>query len=192
MHALADASRHLIPAFWFTWLAIWLVSARNTKRARTREPLRQALANRIPVLLGAAMMASAAWLPMVLGERFLTGPAAPAIGTVLVFGGLAFAVWARWQLGRNWSSAVTVKESHTLITSGPYRWVRHPIYSGMVLALFASALAIGEPRGFIGAALILAGFVVKLLAEEAYMRATFPRDYADYCRRTARLIPGVF
>jgi protein-S-isoprenylcysteine O-methyltransferase Ste14 len=192
MSALAEASRHLIPAFWFIWLAIWIAASWSVKRTQMPEPLRQALANRIPVLLGAVMLMAPGWLPDALTGRFLWGPDGPALGTLLVFAGLAFAMWARWHLGRNWSGTVTVKEGHTLIQSGPYRWVRHPIYSGMVLALFGTALAIGEPRGFIGAGLILLGFVVKLLVEEARMRDTFPREYDNYCRRTARLIPGVF
>ncbi|HWB48878.1 MAG TPA: isoprenylcysteine carboxylmethyltransferase family protein [Stellaceae bacterium] len=192
MDRLAYASLYLIPAFWVTWLAIWLAGSWNVKRTQVREPLGGALANRLPVLLGALMLAAPAWQPALLTQRLLWGPAGPAAGTVLVFAGLALSVWARWHLGRNWSSTVTVKEGHTLIRSGPYRWVRHPIYSGMVLALFGSALAIGAPRGFIGAGLILLGFVLKLLAEEARMRDTFPREYAAYCRQTARLIPRVF
>jgi protein-S-isoprenylcysteine O-methyltransferase Ste14 len=192
MQPLAQASLYLIPVFWLAWLAIWIGASWGVKRTRTREPFRDAVVNRTPVVLGAAMLAAPGWLPEVLTQRFLWGPDGPAFGTLLVFAGLAFALWARWHLGRNWSSTVAVKEGHTLITSGPYRWVRHPIYSGVVLALFGTALAIGEPRGFIGAGLILLGFVIKLLGEEARMRGTFPSEYDAYCRRTARLIPGVF
>jgi protein-S-isoprenylcysteine O-methyltransferase Ste14 len=192
MQNVAEASLYLIPVFWLAWLAIWIAASWGVKRTRTPEPLRDALVNRAPVVLGAAMLAAPGWLPDALTGRSLWGPDGPAFGTLLVFAGLVFAVWARWHLGRNWSGTVAVKEGHTLITSGPYRWVRHPIYSGMVLALFGTALAIGQPRGFIGAGLILLGFVIKLLGEEARMRDTFPLEYDAYCRRTARLIPGVF
>ncbi|HUI34638.1 MAG TPA: isoprenylcysteine carboxylmethyltransferase family protein [Stellaceae bacterium] len=191
MRQFAEASRYLIPAFWLIWLAIWIAASARVKRAQSREPARSAILNRAPVLIGAAMLAAPQWLPAALTHRFLTGATPPAIGTLLVFAGLAFAVWARWHLGRNWSSAVVVKEGHSLIRSGPYRLVRHPIYSGMVLALFATALAIGEARGFIGAGLILFGFIVKLRAEEERMHETFP-EYDDYARHTARLVPGVF
>jgi protein-S-isoprenylcysteine O-methyltransferase Ste14 len=85
-----------------------------------------------------------------------------------------------------------VKVGHTLITSGPYRSVRHPIYSGMTLALVGSALATGAPYGFVGLALILFGFLVRVGQEEALMRETFPGEYDDYSRHTARLIPGVY
>jgi protein-S-isoprenylcysteine O-methyltransferase Ste14 len=191
MNALAELSRYLIPVFWLLWLAVWGAAARNVKSTEWRESWASAMANRLPVVLGAAMLASPAWLPPIFARRLIAGPEAPVLGTLLVAAGLGVAIWARWHLGRNWSAAVTVKHGHTLIRNGPYRFVRHPIYSGMVLALCGTALATGETRAFIGAALILAGFVLKLLAEEARMRDTFP-EYADYSRHTARLIPGVF
>ena len=192
MNALADASRYLIPVFWLVWLLVWGAAARNVKPTARRETRREAIANHLPVLVGAAMLATPAWLPGILTHRLVTGPDSPALGTVLVAIGLGFAVLARWYLGRNWSAAVTVKQDHTLIRNGPYRFVRHPIYSGMVLALFGTALATGEPRAFIGAALILLGFILKLRLEEARMRETFPAEYDEYARHTARLIPGVF
>jgi len=144
------------------------------------------------VVIGCALLVFPRMVPAALNRPVLpAGPAAPFCGVVLVAAGLVFSVWARWHLGRNWSGEVTVKEGHTLIRTGPYRWLRHPIYTGILLALLGTALAIGAARGFIAAALILAGFVVKLRVEEARMRETFP-EYADYCRRTARLVPGVF
>jgi protein-S-isoprenylcysteine O-methyltransferase Ste14 len=139
------------------------------------------------------MLLAPRWLPASLTHRFVpAGPGPAFFGTALVLAGLVFSVWARWHLGRNWSGIVTVKQGHTLIRSGPYRFVRHPIYTGLLLALAGTALAIGAAYGFIATALIFIGFVVKLEAEEARMRETFPAEYADYCRRTARLIPGVF
>jgi protein-S-isoprenylcysteine O-methyltransferase Ste14 len=191
MVRLAEWSRMLVPVLWIGWVGVWAAAARRVKPTEWRESAASAFANRAPVLLGAAMLATSEWLPAALTRRLVTGPEPAVFGTLLVAAGLAFSVWARWHLGRNWSAAVTVKEGHTLIRSGPYRFVRHPIYSGMVVALLGTALAIGEARAFIGAALILVGFVLKLRVEETRMRDTFP-EYADYCRHTARLIPGVF
>jgi protein-S-isoprenylcysteine O-methyltransferase Ste14 len=192
MREIAELSRTLIPVFWAIWAVGWLISAIGIKRAQWRESRATAIWNRAPVVLGMIMLLRPQWLPAALTYRFVPPePELPALGTILVFLGLLFALWARAHLGRNWSGAVTVKKGHTLITSGPYRWVRHPIYSGVLLALFGTALAIGEARGFIATALILIGFVIKLMVEEARMRETFA-DYADYCRHTARLIPGMF
>lgn len=192
MRTPADPALIVIAALWLVWIVLWLAAALNVKRARWRENRWTALWNRAPVLLGAALMIWPRLAPAALRRTLLPdGPVLPALGTALVLAGLLFALWARWHLGRNWSGEVTVKEGHTLIRSGPYRLVRHPIYSGLVLALVGTALAIGTACGFVATALILAGFVVKLQVEEARMRETFP-DYAEYCRRTARLIPGVY
>jgi len=133
------------------------------------------------------------WLPAPLTKRLLTEGSGLALGALLlVIAGMLFAYWARVHLGRNWSGEVIVKVGHTLITSGPYRWVRHPIYGGMTLALVGTALAIGAPYGFIALALILFGFLVRVRLEEALMRDTFPGEYDRYSRHTARLIPGVY
>ena len=190
---IAEASRYLIPALWLIWAIGWTAGAFRVKRTRWRETRGSAVYNRVPVLLGVVMLLRPQWLPAGLTRRFVPpSPELPALGTILVFLGLVFALWARWHLGGNWSGTITVKEGHTLITTGPYRWVRHPIYTGMVVALLGTALAIGAPYGFVGTGLVLLGFIVKLSVEEARMRETFPAEYADYCRHTARLIPGVF
>ncbi|HXP03262.1 MAG TPA: isoprenylcysteine carboxylmethyltransferase family protein [Stellaceae bacterium] len=193
MTQLAEVSRHLIPVFWAIWLAGWLIAAIGVKRTQWRESRATAIYNRAPVLLAVVMLVRPQWLPAALTYRFVPGgPELPAFGTIFVLGGLLFAAWARVHLGGNWSGAVTVKQGHTLITSGPYRWVRHPIYTGMLLALVGTALAIGAAYGFVATALILIGFILKLQVEEARMRDTFPADYDNYSRHTARLIPGVF
>jgi protein-S-isoprenylcysteine O-methyltransferase Ste14 len=192
MRTIADASLVVIAGLWTAWIALWLAVAFNVKRTRWRENRWTALWNRVPVLLGAALLIWPRLAPAVLSRPILpAGPALPVLGAALVLAGLVFALWARRHLGRNWSGDVTVKEGHALIRSGPYRLVRHPIYSGVVLALAGTALAIGSALGFVATVLILIGFVIKLQVEEARMRETFP-DYADYCRRTARLIPGVY
>jgi len=192
MYAIAEASRSVILALWAIWIILWIAAARNVKRAEWRENRRTAIWNRAPVLLGVAMFVWPPLSPAALNRPILPGrPELPSLGMFLVAAGLLFAVWARWHLGGNWSGTVTVKENHALITSGPYRLARHPIYSGILLALIGTALAIGSARGFVATALILVGFVIKLRVEEARMRDTFP-EYADYCRRTARLVPGVF
>jgi protein-S-isoprenylcysteine O-methyltransferase Ste14 len=192
MTRIAELSRYLIPALWIVWIVGWLAAAGNVKRTQWRESRREAIFNRAPVLIGMVMLLAPHWLPAALTRRFVPlGAELAFVGLVLVAAGLLFAGWARWHLGRNWSGTVTVKEAHTLIRSGPYRLVRHPIYSGIVLALVGTALAIGSLGGFIAVAFILVGFILKLQVEEARMRETFP-EYADYCRHTARLIPGVF
>lgn len=189
MDSITELSRYLIPALWLIWIAGWWIAARDVKPAHWQETRREALVNHGPLVLG--MMLMMVPVPGLSQHLLPAGPAVPFAALVLTALGLAFACWARWHLGGNWSAGVTVKEGHTLIRSGPYRWVRHPIYTGIDLALLGSALLLGSPRGFLGAALIMLSFVIKLRAEEARMRETFA-DYDAYSRRTARLIPGVY
>ena len=184
--------RLAIGALWSVWVVGWLVAARNVKRARWREPAATRALHALPLLLCAALLIARRWLPPALSARFApSGSGLPLFGAVLVVGGLSLTFWARWHLGRNWSGWVTVKDGHTLTRTGPYRTVRHPIYSGLLLALVGTALAIGEWRGALAVAFALLGFVLKLRIEEARMHATFA-EYADYCRQTRALIPGLW
>jgi protein-S-isoprenylcysteine O-methyltransferase Ste14 len=183
----------LIVALWIVWLVVWTAAAFFVKRTQRKEPLGTMLIERVPVVVGMLVLIRPHWLSPVLTRRFIAeGPGIALLALVLVIAGMLFAYWARVHLGRNWSGEVMVKVGHSLITSGPYRSVRHPIYSGMTLALVGTALATGAPYGFIGLALILFGFLVRARLEEALMRETFPAHYDDYARRTARLIPGVY
>jgi protein-S-isoprenylcysteine O-methyltransferase Ste14 len=193
MDRITALSNTLIIVLWVIWLAVWTAAAFFVKRTRIKEPLGTVLYERVPVIIGMVMLVRPQWLPASLTKRLFTEGSGLALGAlVLVIAGMLFAYWARVHLGRNWSGKVIVKVEHTLITSGPYRWVRHPIYGGMTLALVGTALAIGAPYGFIALALILCGFLVRVRLEEALMRDTFPGEYDRYSRHTARLIPGVY
>lgn len=113
------------------------------------------------------------------------------LGVVLLAAGLGFSVWARRHLGRNWSAQVVVKEGHSLVRTGPYRYVRHPIYTGILLAFLGTVVTIGEWRGVLALLCALVSFAVKSRLEEARMRETFP-EYREYERETAALVPGVY
>lgn len=112
-------------------------------------------------------------------------------GVVLTYCGVAFACWARVILGRNWSAMVTVKQDHQLVRSGPYSIVRHPIYSGLLLAGLGTALAVGEVRGFLAVALAFVGWLIKSRSEERFMIEEFGDEYLEYRRRTGGLVPFI-
>jgi protein-S-isoprenylcysteine O-methyltransferase Ste14 len=182
----------LFPTLWIAWLIYWWVSARNVKETRWQEPLGSQLLHRVPLLLGALLFAAPRLLPLALRRRLLPlGALAPTVGVLLIAAGLGFSVWARRHLGRNWSSQVVVKADHALIRSGPYSRLRHPIYTGLLLAFLGTAVIIGEVRGFLAFVLLLISFGIKSRAEEARMRETFP-EYERYRRETSALIPYVF
>ncbi|HVC51632.1 MAG TPA: isoprenylcysteine carboxylmethyltransferase family protein [Stellaceae bacterium] len=192
MTALEISLQIAIPAMWAVWIAYWVIAARNVKRSRWRESAWASARHDVPLLLCILLLVGGRWLPAILTRHlYPPGPTLPLAGAALVAAGLAFAIWARVHLGRNWSSKVVVKEDHSLVRDGPYRWVRHPIYTGMLLALFGTALAIGEWRGFLALACAAIGVLFRVCAEEARMGETFPQ-YAQYRRRTSALIPGIY
>jgi protein-S-isoprenylcysteine O-methyltransferase Ste14 len=106
--------------------------------------------------------------------------------------GLALTWWARIHLGRLWSSAITRKEEHRLIETGPYEYVRHPIYTGLIIALLATAASEATPVAVLGAVLIALGLWLKARTEERFLLTELgPDAYESYRRRVPMLIPFV-
>jgi protein-S-isoprenylcysteine O-methyltransferase Ste14 len=129
----------------------------------------------------------------LLGWRLLPDdPETFFVGLGLLVAGLAFAIWARVHLGRNWSGTVTIKVDHELIRSGPYRFVRHPIYTGILVGMLGTAIALGEVRGFAGLAFVVVAFEIKLRREEAWLTQRFGAAYRDYQHDVKGLIPFVW
>ncbi len=183
---------YLFPAMWLSFVAYWWAISRNVKETERRESGPSRIARL--ALIGSAV--ALLWLPSVppplLDKRFLP-PGAWCFwsGAAITAGGLLFAVWARRHLGKNWSQAVTLKEGHELITSGPYALVRHPIYTGFLLGFVGCAVARGEWRGLLAVVLVFAALWRKLRLEEEWMRAQFGESYDIYSRRVAALVPHV-
>ena len=140
---------------WLVWIVVWIAMARGVKSVAERA--KGSRAHYLPMAVAVVLLAAPRLPLFPLDVRFV--PAAPwpaELGLALTFAGLAFAVWARARLADNWSSSVTLKRDHELIDDGPYRWVRHPIYTGLLVALAGAALAVGEWRGVIAVALAAA------------------------------------
>jgi protein-S-isoprenylcysteine O-methyltransferase Ste14 len=185
---------YLIEASWLAWALYWFWSARGVKAAAREDAWTTMLAYRIPVLLGFGLLlvlahgSDGSWLYRHVPSA---GAWAPPLGWLLVLLGLGFACRARLVLGRNWSASVQVKQDHELVVSGPYLRVRHPIYTGMLLGMLGTVLAIGAWPGVLALALVGAGFWLKLRHEERWMREQFGEVYIAYMRRSKALIPGV-
>jgi protein-S-isoprenylcysteine O-methyltransferase Ste14 len=113
-------------------------------------------------------------------------------GVAMTAAGLLFAIWARFHLGRNWSAIVTLKEDHELVRSGPYRWIRHPIYTGYLTAVLGIAIVAETGDGFIGFAIILVALVFKMRREERLLTAEFGEQYRQFHRETVALVPFVY
>ena len=182
----------VISGCWLVFAAIWVLASLSTKRTVYRESRAQRLRYWVFLVIAFLLLLYGRRLPYPLNLRIIPhiAPIAWAAAVLCVIG-LGFAIWARVTLGRNWSGMVTLKEEHELVERGPYRFVRHPIYTGILTMFFATALAQGHLSGFVGTLLIFASFWIKLRDEEKLMLQQFPERYADYRRRAKCIIPFV-
>lgn len=147
-------------------------------------------AHSLPIWAGALLLFLPARRLGVLGYRVLVStPRTGWGGVLLVFLGLSFTVWARAHLGRFWSSSVTLKSEHALVRTGPYAISRHPIYTGLLLALLGSALARGTIGALVSLALFVWGFMIKIRQEERLLLAHFGAAYRAYQAHVPTLIP---
>jgi len=181
----------LIAALWLLWIVYWLIAAQSAKTTQRRESPLSRLAFLGAMLIVALLLAThrgPAWLQVQLIPG---GWIRYWCAVVLVVIGLAFSVWARITLGSNWSGSVTVKIGHELIQRGPYRYIRHPIYSGALLALFGSGLAAGRVHGLLAFALAFISLALKARLEESWMTREFGERYAAYRSASWALIPYV-
>jgi len=174
---------------WILFALVWLALSLRTKPTGERAPLVWRLRYGIPVVIGCCLLFVRSVPFASLYRLFPESRLLEGVSLFLVAAGIAFAVWARLYIGGNWSVDVSIKVGHELIRGGPYRWVRHPIYSGILLALVGTALGRRQAIGFIAAACFCLGFWIKSRLEEQFMQKTFGTRYLEYSRSTGALIP---
>jgi len=176
---------------WVPFIVYWVLAARDTRQSGVRARGASSPFRGVLYLAGGALI----FLSPSLGpldERFV--PAVIEVGAagwVLTVLGMLFSIWARVTLGRNWSGTVVLKEGQELIATGPYALARHPIYTGLLIALAGTALYDGRLRALIGLALFAIGFTLKARAEEDLLESEFGDEYRTYRARTPMLIPSV-
>jgi protein-S-isoprenylcysteine O-methyltransferase Ste14 len=178
---------------WAAWMLYWFVNSLNVRRTVRREPTFRRWST-ILVMISAAVLLGYTGLQLgILEHRFVPdNDEIRAVGLLLTIFGLAITIWARIHLGQFWSARVTLKEGHELIQSGPYSLVRHPIYSGILLAVFGSALFIGEWRALLGVCLVWFAHTLKARREEKLLSEQFGDTFAKYRQRTGALLPRLF
>lgn len=188
-------SWNMINALWILFLVYWALGALRVKQTERRETSTWRLATLALVVAGASLIFSRSpYLGALhlgsLRDRFVPDREwIHALAVVLVAMGIGIAIWARRHLGEYWSARVTLKVDHQLIQSGPYRFVRHPIYSGVLLGMIGSALYVGEWRALVGVLLLYLSFWQKAWREERLLETQFGADYQHYRARTGRLLP---
>jgi protein-S-isoprenylcysteine O-methyltransferase Ste14 len=175
---------------WIVFLLYWLFSALKLKAVKRREPHGERAVYLLFTVAVYFLMfndrLSFGWL----GTRFVPDTVRIGVtGVAMSAAGIVFAIWARWHLGQNWSAAVTLKEGHELIRSGPYGRIRHPIYTGMLLALAGTALAAGEYRSLVGLGIAIVCFTAKARKEERYLVTEFGEKFKEHIRQTGMFLP---
>jgi protein-S-isoprenylcysteine O-methyltransferase Ste14 len=182
--------RYLIETPWILFLLYWGLGALKTRRTVRQESFASRYGILLLEILGFGLLFSDAAEVGILGRRVIERTYALATtGVVLTWIGIGTALWARYHLGQYWSARITLKEDHKLIRTGPYAYLRHPIYSGLDLAAIGSALAIDRWRCVLGVALIVLGYVIKARREESLLAAQFGEAFTEHCKLAGFLIP---
>ncbi len=175
---------------WVAWGLSWMLASVWTSRTATALPLNSQLGYRLITIAGAVLLA--------FGQRPIGGHSAPWwnmagqswLLVALVACGFVFCWWARLHLGRMWSSSVTRKADHRVIDTGPYALVRHPIYTGLIIAALATAVFEASSIAFAGVGLIVLGCWLKAELEERFLRQQLGAEaYDAYAQRTGMLVP---
>lgn len=184
--------RDTIESAWIAFGLYWLIAARGRKRAQRREPAAERMFH-VLWMIGAAYLLFR-YDPRLgaLNHRFLPERMWIAeLGAVITVAGICIAIWARRHLGKNWSAEVTIREGHALIRSGPYTYIRHPIYSGMLLGILGTAIAMGEYRGLAALGIFWIGWAQKARKEESFLTQEFGPSFAEYKRVTGFFLPRI-
>lgn len=181
-------------AAWAAVIVYWGWTALSAKRAERREPFpRRFLLYWLPLIVTVLLLGPGHWYGhSLLREQFVphSTPVYSA-GLALAVAGAVLAIWSRYLLGRNWSASVELKEGHELVVAGPYRVIRHPIYTALLLLFLGNALMVGDWRGLLAVAIVFVSFWFKLRKEEAWMAERFGDAYRDYRKKTRALIPAI-
>ena len=185
-----SSSQQWINALWILFGLYWLVSALKRKKTKRRETWGQRFVYTLPLVAAAELLVRPETRYGWLGARFVReNSAVEWSGVLLTAAGVSVAFWARWHLGANWSGVVTLKEGHELIRTGPYRNIRHPIYTGILLALFGTVVAMGEVRGLLAVVIAWLSFYWKARREESFLSEEFGEEFAAHAKQTGMFLP---
>lgn len=190
---IANEARVWIADIWVVLIVVWVAGTFLTKPAMRRQSNSSRFWHLGVIALGAWLLFSRqtgfAWLD---ARIFVVTGAVAVAGIALAALGVAFAIWARLILGSNWSGTVTVKADHTLVRRGPYRIVRHPIYTGILLGLLGTAVTHGKVSSLLALPVCAFGFWLKSLMEERFMVEQFGEQYLQYRHQVRALVPYLF
>ena len=186
-------SWNVVSGLWGIFVVYWMISALRVKRTVRTEASGARLATVVVLVAGAVLIfQQSGWFGRLNGRFMPEREWIKGYGELLVAAGVCLAIWARWHIGQFWSARVTLKQDHQLIQSGPYARVRHPIYTGMLLAMMGTALFVGEWRALLGVLLVFVTHWLKARREEALLAEQFGTQYLEYRERTGSLVPRLY
>jgi protein-S-isoprenylcysteine O-methyltransferase Ste14 len=189
---MATVSDTSIILCWVIFAGYWIIGAFKTKRTVERQSLKSMLVPRgLLALCYILLVSPIKFYPLGLAIGAHTD-SMRGFGAVVCVFGLFVAIWSRRTLAGNWSSAVTFKEGHELVETGPYRFARHPIYTGLLLMCLGTAVDAGRVRSWLGFLCMCVALCIKLTLEESLLLRHFPGEYASYQRRVKVLVPFLF
>ncbi len=187
---------NLVLICWGIFVLYWIISSFFVKKSVSRrKDWKFQLIWRviiIALIILIAIISKKTVLTIVLHPIFLSNLTLQIIGSVLVILGLVEAIWARISLGRNWSGYVTYKKNHELVTSGPYKYIRHPIYSSLILMLIGTFFNFPNTEVIIILLIWIVLFATRMKREEKIMTKLFGREYINYMDKSKRLIPWIY
>jgi protein-S-isoprenylcysteine O-methyltransferase Ste14 len=184
-----DFYHWFFPATWALFVAYWFISALSAKKIKVREPLDVRLAYRPIAWVAILILVRPQIIPLLQYPLWPENLLTFYTGAVTTLAGLAFAIWARIHLGRYWSASVALKDDHQLIRSGPYKFVRHPIYTGILGGVLGTTIALGDVNGVTALILFSLSFWWKSRFEETLMVQTFGDQYIEYRKQVPALVP---
>jgi protein-S-isoprenylcysteine O-methyltransferase Ste14 len=179
---------------WAVWLVTWFVAALWVGPTIKRAGVLREFLYRVLGIVGFVLLFGFYFNRYDMVYRFWRTPSGNFgwAMVALVAAGFAFCSWARVRLGPLWSGTITRKDNHRIVDTGPYALVRHPIYIGIMISVFATAIVYGTPTSFLGAALMALGFYTKARQEERFLRKELgPEAYDAYEKRVPMFVPFV-
>ncbi len=176
---------------WLAWAVYWFAAASRVQATKSSEGVLMRLTHLVPLALGFFLIFHNPDDKIIYGRLYYHAAIA-WLADGITAAGLLFSLWGRIHLGRYWSGIITLKEGHQLIRTGPYCWVRHPLYTGFLTAVLGSAAMAGTGDAFLGFAIMFVAYVIKLRREEALLTSQFGDEYRQFQREVFALVPFVY
>ncbi|HXM99451.1 MAG TPA: isoprenylcysteine carboxylmethyltransferase family protein [Candidatus Dormibacteraeota bacterium] len=187
-----EAFRRAAGICWLVFGVYWIFSALKQKAEKRREPWIARMGHILPMLAAFLLFNWQVLRYGWLGARFVPFSTAVGIaGLGMTAAGVALAIWARWHIGQNWSAVVSIRAKHELIGTGPYRTMRHPIYTGGLLAMAGTGLLVGEMRVLVAFGIVWAAFYLKARKEEAWLGREFGERFTAHAKKTGMFLPKI-